>query len=222
MCCRGSGVGVVCAAMAFPKRLLVDGEELVLSMHPHAIVLVFPAIVSLLVVAAWGFVLPNLPSGTPGMALMWLVLGGGVLLLLVYPLRAYLKWSSSYFVVTSDRVIHRSGIIGKYSMEIPLEAINDVRFNQSIFERLIGGGDLVIESAGEAGRQVFEDIRHPESVQRTIYEQGEGNQRRMYAGLGGGGQASTPGAELERLEGLRDRGSLTAEEFEEQKRRLLE
>lgn len=205
----------------FPRRLLIEGEELVLSLHPHAIVLVPPGLVGVLVLVGWALLLPNLPDGGAGSVLMWGLLGGGVLLLIWFPVRAYLRWVNSYFVVTSDRVIHRQGIIGKYSMEIPLEAVNDVRFNQTVFERLIGGGDLIIESAGEAGRQAFSDIRHPEKVQRTIYEQGELNQQRMNQGGGAGGRNGSSVDDLERLADLHDRGVLTAEEFEAEKRRLL-
>ena len=205
----------------FPRRLLIEGEELVLSLHPHAIVLVPPGLVGVLVLVGWALLLPNLPDGGAGSALLWGLLGGGVLLLIWFPVRAYLRWVNSYFVVTSDRVIHRQGIIGKYSMEIPLEAVNDVRFNQTVFERLIGGGDLIIESAGEAGRQAFSDIRHPEKVQRTIYEQGELNQQRMNQGAGAGGRDGSSVDDLERLADLHDRGVLTAEEFAAEKRRLL-
>jgi uncharacterized membrane protein YdbT with pleckstrin-like domain len=213
--------------MGFPKHLLVDDEQLVLSMRPHAIVLVPPALVALVVVAAWIVILPNLPDGSTGSTTRWVLLGAGVVLLLWYPARAFLTWWFSYFVVTSDRVIHRQGIIGKYSMEIPLEAINDVRFNQSVWARLIGSGDLIIQSASETGRQAFSDIWHPERVQRTIYEQGELNQQRMYQGVsrasqrGGDGDGESSVDALERLAALRERGALTDAEFEAEKRRLL-
>jgi uncharacterized membrane protein YdbT with pleckstrin-like domain len=131
--------------------------------------------------------------------------------------------------VTSDRVIHRQGLIAKNSMEIPLEAINDVRFHQGVFERMIGAGDLIIQSASEAGREVFGDIRHPEEVQKTIYQQGEHNQKRMYQGMGSGSAApsSNPAgapsttAELQRLAELRDKGVLTESEFQNQKKKIL-
>jgi uncharacterized membrane protein YdbT with pleckstrin-like domain len=124
--------------------------------------------------------------------------------------------------VTSDRIIHRSGWISKYSMEIPLEAINDVRFEQGILDRMVGAGSLVIQSASEQGRQVFEDIRDPEGVQRTIYQQGEANKKRMYQGS----PAPTPAApsavsELERLARLHADGVLTDEEFAAQKAKIL-
>ncbi|MGE0229680.1 MAG: PH domain-containing protein [Dehalococcoidia bacterium] len=211
--------------MGFPKRLLVDHETLVLEMRPHAIVLIPPALVGILVVAAWIVILPNLPDNGAGDMTGWVILGAGLLLILWFPMRSFLTWWFSYFVVTSDRVIHRQGIIGKYSMEIPLEAINDVRFNQTVWERLIGSGDLVIQSASETGRQAFSDIWHPERVQRTIYEQGELNQQRMYQGMArgpqGGGDDDSSLDELERLAALRERGALTDAEFEAEKRRLL-
>ena len=201
--------------MGFPRRLLVDGETLVLTLRPHWVVLVWPSVVTLAVLGVWALLLPRLPASANQLP-QWATVLVGLGVLAAIPLPRFARWWTSYFVVTSDRVIHREGIIGKSSMEIPLEAINDVRFEQSVIERILGAGDLIIQSASESGRETFSDIRHPEEVQRTIYHQGELNQRRMYAG--GGASAAE---ELTRLADLRDRGVLTAEEFEAQKRRLL-
>jgi uncharacterized membrane protein YdbT with pleckstrin-like domain len=139
------------------------------------------------------------------------------------------QWATSNFAVTTDRVIHREGFIAKRSMEIPLEAINDVRFQQGILERIVGAGDLIIQSASEFGRNVFANIRNPEHVQRTIYQQGERNKERMYQGRPAPAAAATPAApaspsvttELERLAELRDKGVLTEAEFQNQKRKIL-
>jgi uncharacterized membrane protein YdbT with pleckstrin-like domain len=201
--------------MAFPRRLLVDGEELVLDLRPHPVALLLPTIVTVLTVGV-GIWLLTLASG----AVTWIVLGGIVLVLVAYPVRRLTDWLTSHFVVTSDRVIHRQGLIAKSSMEIPLEAINDVRFSQGVIDRMLGAGTLVIQSASESGRQDFSHIRKPEDVQRTIYHQGELNQSRMYRG---GGAAASPSAttELERLADLRAKGVLTEQEFQAQKARIL-
>ncbi len=211
--------------MAFPRRLLIEGEELVADLRPHWIALVGPVLVTVVVIVGWIVALLSAPdSGAGRTAVVWVATILGVLILLWYPVRRVVAWATSHFVVTTDRIIHRQGWIAKSSMEIPLEAINDVRFEQSVFERMIGAGSLVIESAGERGRQVFEDIRNPEEVQRTIYHQGELNQQRMYQGGGPRAPRGAPSSasELERLADLRDRGVLTQEEFEAQKRRILE
>ena len=85
---------------------------------------------------------------------------------------------------------------------------------------VIGAGTIVIHSASEAGRQVFDNVRNPEHVQKTIYHEGEKNQQRMRGGLVAP-QAPTVTSELSRLADLRDRGVLTQQEFEEQKARIL-
>ncbi|MEX2420220.1 MAG: PH domain-containing protein [Actinomycetota bacterium] len=218
--------------MAFPRRLLIENEELVLDLRPHWIALVGPIAVAALVVVGWILVLVYAPDeGSGRTAVVAIAAVAGVVILLWYPVRAVIAWATSNFAITSDRIIHREGFIAKRTMEIPLEAINDVRFQQSILERMVGAGDLVIQSASEFGRNVFANIRSPESVQRTIYQQSEGNKRRMYQG----GQAAPPPAppqtatpaapsttgELERLAELRDKGVLTESEFQNQKKKVL-
>jgi uncharacterized membrane protein YdbT with pleckstrin-like domain len=218
--------------MPFPRRLLIENDELVLELRPHWIAIVVPAIVTILVVAGWILALTYAPDdGTSRSIVVWGASAIGVFLLIAFPVRKFIAWATSYFVVTSDRVIHREGWIAKRSMEIPLEAINDVRFHQGVFERLIGAGDLIISSASEFGRQVFGDIRNPEEVQKTISHQGELNKERMYRGGGRGSvvqaKATTPPAsasttgELERLAELRNKGVLTEDEFQSQKKRIL-
>ncbi|HXF58104.1 MAG TPA: PH domain-containing protein [Actinomycetota bacterium] len=203
--------------MGFPRRLLAEGEEVVLDLRPHWIALVPPTLVAAVIVAGTTVALLFVPATWPTWV-RWAVVGVGLALFVASPLRAFVAWATSHFVVTSDRLIHREGWIARRSMEIPLENINDVRFAQTVFERLIGAGDLTIESAGEHGQQQFTDIRHPEQVQKVIYEVSEENQRRMMAHAAGGFSVA---AELAKLNRLRDEGVITDEEFERQKARLL-
>jgi uncharacterized membrane protein YdbT with pleckstrin-like domain len=207
--------------VTFPRRLLIEGEELVLDLRPHWIALVRAILVAVLVAVAWIVLLPRLPDGDSGEVLRWIALGVGVILLIWYALRDLVEWLTSNFVVTTDRVIHREGFIAKRSMEVPLEAINDVRFQQGIFERIIGAGTVIIHSASEAGRQEFADVRDPEMVQKTIYHQGELNQQRMRGTGPVVPQAPSMTTELQRLADLRERGVLTEDEFQEQKARIL-
>ena len=208
--------------MPFPRRLLIPDEQLVLDLRPHPIALVMPAVVTIVgfVAASW------LTAKTNVADWVWWVLF--LILLVLYPVPKLIAWLTSNFAVTSDRVIHRQGFIAKRSMEIPLEAINDVRFEQGILDRMVGAGTLVISSASEFGRNTFDDIRHPEAVQKVIYEQGESNKKRMYQGSAAGqGPPPPPPAapsattELERLARLRADGVLSEEEFQVQKAKIL-
>ena len=221
--------------MPFPRKLLVPNEELILELRPHWIALVIPAIVTILVIVGWILAVSYGPDDGIGHdVVFWGATAGALFLLILFPARKFVAWATSWFVVTSDRVIHREGWIAKRSMEIPLEAINDVRFHQRLFERMIGAGDLIISSASEFGREVFADIRNPEEVQRTIYHQGELNNQRMYQGRDVRSPQGQPPAasmpppaapsttgELERLAELRDRGVLTEAEFQIQKKKIL-
>lgn len=213
--------------MPFPKRLLVPGEELVLDLRPHWIALFLPGLATAGILVV-GFLLISRAGGTFDKVILVIM----AILLIAYPLRRLIWWLTSYFVVTSDRLIHREGWIAKRSMEIPLEAINDVRFAQGIFERIIGAGTLIVQSASESGREEFRAIRNPEDVQKTIYHQGELNQQRMFrpAGTMPAPQPTRPAtaplapstvSELERLADLRAKGVLTEAEFQAQKARIL-
>jgi uncharacterized membrane protein YdbT with pleckstrin-like domain len=119
-------------------------------------------------------------------------------------------------------------VLRKSGIEIPLDRINTVFFNQTVFERVLRTGDIGIESAGEGSRQTFADIANPLRVQNVIYQQMEDNENRKYDRIGGeareaasaAGTASV-GAELERLANLLDRGAISQAEFDAQKAQLL-
>lgn len=202
--------------MPFPQRLIADNEDIVLDLHPH-----------------WWFFGPSVLGLTVSMILTYWVtsvlngllktmatyLGLGVVIVCAAIVVVDLvKWRTTYFVVTTDRVIYRQGVVARTGIEIPLERISNVNFHQSIAERLLGVGDILVQSGGEDGEQTFSDISRPEDVQNIVNSCIQSRASRSFMGapsLGGIAQ------ELERLEALRDRGTLTDEEFQEQKRRLL-
>src|SRR5262249_35929044 len=132
--------------MPFPRRLLIPGEQLVLDLRPHPIALFMPALATVvgLVVASW------LSAKTSFADWLWWTLF--LLLIVFYVVPKVVAWLTSNFAVTSDRVIHRQGFIAKRSMEIPHEAINDVRFEQGIIDRIVGAATLVISSASQSRR----------------------------------------------------------------------
>ncbi|CAN5265813.1 PH domain-containing protein [soil metagenome] len=201
--------------MAFPARLLNDEEEIVLDLRPHWSVFAFPA----LALAAAVVILVSMSlAGWPE----WIqaVVAALTLVALAGFVMRYARWATTNFVVTTDRLIHRQGVVAKEGIEIPLERVNTVFFRQSFPERLLRSGDLVIESGGERGRQSFSNIPRPSLVQNEIYHQIEDNQERMYGGSRASGGLSMV-EQLERLDGLRRRGVLTPEEFEAEKEQLL-
>ena len=85
---------------------------------------------------------------------------------------------------------------------------------------MTGSGDLLIESGGEDGQQRFTDIRRPGRVQKMIHSQKEEHDMRRFAGARAGSGVDVA-SQLEKLEGMLERGTLTPDEFQSQKDRLL-
>ena len=131
------------------------------------------------------------------------------------------KWSTTNFVVTTDRLIYRSGVLAKKGIEIPLERVNNIHFNQSIFERMLRSGDLMIESGGERGQQMFSDIGRPARVQNEIYRTMEAAQARDADRMAGRRELSIP-EQIDKLDELRSRGVLSQAEFDAKKAQLLD
>jgi uncharacterized membrane protein YdbT with pleckstrin-like domain len=203
--------------MPFPKRLLLDGEVVALDLRPHWWFFAGPMFAGIPVLALLiGALKQNGDVQTVGLwvtaavALGWAVWLGSRLI----------SWQTTHFLVTSERLVFRSGILAKHTRDIPLDKINDLASSQSFFERMIGAGDLLIESAGERGQETFSDIPHPDAVQQEIYRQMETNQART---MGGGPprQASVTD-QIAALADLLDRGAISPAEYEAKKAQLLD
>ena len=212
----------------FPRKLLNDDEQIVLDLHPHwwffappLLALIAALILGILALVNDVHTALKIPVGI-------LVLG-----LLAWFGWRYLRWITTNFVVTSDRLIYRHGVLSKHGIEIPLDRVNTVFFRQSIFERIVGAGDLVIESASETGRQRFSNVRKPSAVQNEIYRQIEANENRKYDRVGVSAAAGTAAsqraddtesipAQIRALDELRKQGLLTEEEFARKKQQLLD
>ena len=200
----------------FPRKLLNDSEDVVLDLHPHWWFLAWQTLALIASMVVGILVLANVDNG-----IVQLLAGVLVLAALAWWGIRWAAWRTTNFVVTTDRLIYRHGVLAKRGIEIPLERVNNVIFSQSIFERLLGAGDLVIESAGESGRQSFSDVRKPSAVQNEIYKQIEDNENRKFDRIGNAGGGVSVADELSKLDDLRARGVISAEEFEAQKARLL-
>jgi len=202
--------------VAFPRKLLNEGEDVVLDLHPHWWFLAKQTLALLAAMALGVLVLVNVDE-----AIVRVLAGVLIIAALVWWAVRYLDWRTTNFVVTTDRLIYRHGVLAKHGIEIPLERVNNVLFSQRLFERMLGAGDLIIESAGESGRQAFSDVRKPSAVQNEIYRQIEANENRKFDRIGRGGGSGSVADELAKLDRLRRDGVLSEAEFAAQKARLL-
>ncbi|MBO0841364.1 MAG: PH domain-containing protein, partial [Sciscionella sp.] len=112
-----------------------------------------------------------LVSATSWHAIAWIAIAVVVVAAVVwFTLAPLLRWRTTHFVVTTDRVMAREGIINRTGLDIPLSRINSVRFEHSLWDRLFGAGTLIIESASDDPLE-FDDIPEVERVHTLLYRE---------------------------------------------------
>lgn len=154
--------------MPYPDRLLADDEKVVKHLHPHWITLVVPVLVFLLTLGIAGFLLAIIPDGSlqPAARIAVGVIAAAILIwLAVVP---FLRWRTTHYVLTTHRLMIRTGILHHHGKDIPLNRINNVLYEQSLWDRIVNAGTLMVESAGETGQQVFANIPNADRNQQLI------------------------------------------------------
>ena len=154
--------------MATPVRLLGDGEVVVLTRRTHVKVLFLPILGALVLVALTILLIVFLPDELGLGRLIGGIVGGVLALIVLLP--PLLRWACTSYTVTNRRLITRTGVFNKRGHDIPLSRINDVGFDHGLIDRLFGCGTLVIESAGERGQVLLNDVAGVEDMHRALGE----------------------------------------------------
>ncbi|MEO6142566.1 MAG: PH domain-containing protein [Dermatophilaceae bacterium] len=151
--------------MGISKKLLSDGEHVVLSVRTHPKALIGPVALLILVVAGVITAAMLAPDNSI-VGLVALVLAAPVVVLwVVIP---FLRWMTSTYTVTNRRLITRHGIITRTGRDIPLFRINDVAYEKGLLDRILGCGTLVISDATEKAGVVLPDVPNVEQVHLQI------------------------------------------------------
>ncbi len=212
---------------------VMPGEEMVIASNPH-----------------WFYFWKQVAAGVGVIGLLLLMFAFDVswldtllgwlivialVVLVVNTIYAFIQWRTTRFAVTTERVAYQSGIFRRTGVSIPLNRINNVNFEQSFIARLLDNGVVVIESAGETGDSVFENIPHPEDVRTTIFQQVAADEQRdsdrNAASLAKAMQdkmpppaAASPAADerLHQLDELRAKGLVNDEEYARKRQQILD
>jgi uncharacterized membrane protein YdbT with pleckstrin-like domain len=199
--------------MPFSDEQLLPDEKLITVAHQHSLVLLRPillTVICLIVLAGLAYTLDR----------FWL------LLFLLAPL-AYLGWellvrSRREYIVTDRRVVKQDGVFSITSFDASLDKINNVFHQQTLLGRIFKYGDVGLETASEQGVTLFQFIPDPVKFKNCIV----GQRERRTAQAAGSYIPVSPRADiprlLEQLASLRDRNIISAQEFEDKKRALLD
>ena len=152
----------------------------------------------------------------------------------LYPLIEYLNWKNNLWCITNLRVVDESGFFNRYSKESPLDKINNVEYDQNIWGRIFGFGNVDIQTAAELGETTYELIHHPKLLKDTITHAQEeykktqiSNQATQLAeAIAKSTIAAKPSElmiadELQKLFNLYQQGAITQEEYQMQKSKLM-
>jgi membrane protein YdbS with pleckstrin-like domain len=165
--------------VALSRRLLSEGEHVVVTTRTHVKALLGPATWLILVAAVAGYASSFAPSGNARplvVAAVWVVALAAIIWLVVKP---FLAWLTTTYTVTDRRLITRSGILSRRGHDIPLLRVSDVAYEHGILDRLLGCGTLVVSTASERGQVRLPDIPHVEHVHLQVgdllysHDQGE-------------------------------------------------
>ncbi|GAA3444271.1 PH domain-containing protein [Planomonospora venezuelensis] len=156
--------------MGLPDHHLTEGERRIRSFHPHWKRLAVPILALILIVAAAVaamFLMPGFAyEGYARAAVAALAAG----LLTVWSLVPYLQWRNTSYVLTSHRFTISAGVLSKSHDDIPMSKVNTVSADQTLMERILGCGTLVVESAGDQGRIVLRDIPDLQNVRAELFQ----------------------------------------------------
>ena len=158
---------------------LADDEQEVLRLHPHWKTLIRPLLVAIVVVAVALVIVAVIPSGKAAAVERLAVAVVAILALMLWLAVPLLKWRTTIYELTTRRLRVRQGIVTRHGRDIPLARINDVSFEKGLLDRLLGSGRLVVESAGEHGQILLNEIPHVEYVHSTLFRRVEDEQRRL-------------------------------------------
>ena len=158
---------------------LTEDEHLVLRLHPHWKMLIRPLLIAVLVVAAALIAEVLIPANSAAPVERLVVAAVAILAVMLWLIVPVLRWRTTTYELTTRRLRVRSGIATRRGRDIPLARINDVSFEKGLLDRLLGSGRLVVESAGEHGQILLNDIPRVEFTQATLFRLVEEEQRRL-------------------------------------------
>jgi len=170
------------------RKMLSSDERIIIETRPSAWLYMkaasFSAIVALiaLVLWAWPWIdgAPEIPYLSDLYAdvdygdyvqMAFLVL---FVIMAVFFLYKWMKWGSTIYAATDERIITQRGILNKHIEDIPLGMITNIDLSQSIGKRALGYGTVVFSTKGlTAGRPpdiIWDGVPDPYAIRRKLQE----------------------------------------------------
>ena len=204
---------------------LQPGEEILYRAHPSRIPLIAPLLGVLFVFGVGIAVAAFNPANRP---VIWIVCAIPILLFLGVAGRRWLRLLAREYILTNHRLIQQSGLLGKRSIDSYLEKINNIEHAQTLWGRVLGYGDLKIDTANAEEPSLFTNIADPLGFKRAISAAAEAYRMSLSRPAAAPTSAPAPpvpissAERLRQLKGLFDDGLISQAEFEAKRKQLLD
>lgn len=200
---------------------LQQGEQVLYRAYPSRVPLV-PPLTLAAVGALAGLVAWNLAGQR------WVLALGGVVVgvALLWALARWVELAANQYVLTDRRLLRIRGIISQSSMDSYLDKINNAEHHQTFWGRLLGYGDVEIDTAG--GAEVFPRISQPLAFKRAVdgailaYRRGPAGPPAAAAAASSASASAAPAERIRQLKRLLDDGLISPAEFEAKRKQLLD
>ncbi len=148
--------------MGYVDKNLLPGEAVTYRAHLHPIIFVTPAFLAVvgILLAAVGFTDTTLTV----LAVL------GVLLLVaavIIGLPRYIRLKSSEFAITDKRVLVKTGVVRRHTLELLLSKVETIGVEQGVFGRMLDYGTVTIVGTGGT-KEPFKDIARPLEFRRQV------------------------------------------------------
>ncbi len=150
--------------MSYPFDQISDDETVLVHSHQHWKCLILPGMGGGLVLTAAA----ALTAAVPAEAAL-VVVAAAVIGLVVLVMAPVVRWKTTHFVVTDQKVMFREGVLRRSGMNIPVRRITSVRYEHDLNDRIFGCGSLIVEAMSEEPL-TFTDIPNVEAVHNLLYD----------------------------------------------------
>ncbi len=146
--------------MGYIEDSLMQGEKIIYEAKLHYFMYWKPVVLAILAIVVLFLPIED--------AMKWKLICSGILLLLAI-IWAFVVNNGKRYIVTNKRVIEKTGIIRRQSVELMLRKCESVQVNQSIAGRIFGYGDVIVTTGEDSS--VYEYIWHPVKFSTQINQQ---------------------------------------------------
>jgi uncharacterized membrane protein YdbT with pleckstrin-like domain len=148
------------AAMRYVRRVLQPGETVVYATRLHWLIYVRAVVLAVIAVAV--AITTSYVVDKPNINLaLWIVAAIFALLALSSALRAFIRRATTELAVTDHRVIYKTGLLARHTLEMNRSKVESVDVDQTIPGRIFGYGTIIVRGTGgslEPIRQIAEPL----------------------------------------------------------------